>query len=43
MHLILKETNKGIEAQKFMKYIEHKRNLASINPAISIIILNVVR
>ena len=43
MHLMLKETNKGIEAQKYMKYLEHKRNLASVNPAISIIILNVVR
>lgn len=43
MHLTLKETNKGIEAQKYMKCLEHKINLASVNPAISIIILNVVR
>ena len=32
-----KKTNKGIEAQKYMKYLEHKRNLASVNTAISII------
>lgn len=38
MHLMLKETNKGIEAQKYMKYLEHKRNLASVNTAVSIII-----
>lgn len=38
MHLMLKETNKGIEAQKYMKYLEHKRNLASVNTAISRII-----